>query len=121
MSRQHEIGKKGEEVAKSYLEEKGYNIIEQNWRYSRAEVDIIAKEEEVLVFVEVKARSYNYYGPPEDFVTAKKRKLLSIAASAYMQKHNHDWVIRFDIISVLFGEEKTYKIQHFEDAFFLGL
>ncbi len=121
MSTHNDLGKKGEETACSFLKEKGYSIIAQNWRYSRAEIDIIASHNDVLIFVEVKTRSYDYYGPPEDFVTDKKRKLMSTAASAYMQKYDHQWEIRFDIISILTNGNKAYKIQHFEDAFFLGL
>ncbi len=121
MSIQHDIGKKGEEIAKDFLIQKGYKILEQNWRYSRAEVDIIASYQEALIFVEVKTRSYDYYGQPEEFVTAKKQKLISTAASAYMQANNHQWEIRFDIISILMGGKSSVKIQHFEDAFFLGL
>jgi putative endonuclease len=121
MSKQHDLGKKGEKIAATFLEEKGYKIVARNWRYSRAEVDIGASYNDALIFVEVKARSYDYYGQPEDFVTAKKQRLLSIAASAYMQKHNHDWEIRFDIISILFSGSSSYKIKHIEDAFFKGL
>lgn len=121
MSIQHDIGKKGEEIAKVFLEQKGYKILEQNWRYSRAEVDIIATHQGALIFVEVKTRSYDYYGQPEEFVTAKKQKLLSTAASAYMQAKDHQWEIRFDIVSVLLNGKSSFKVQHFEDAFFLGL
>jgi len=121
MSRQQDIGKKGEELAKLFLEEKGYEILELNWRYSRAEIDIIARHQEALIFIEVKTRSYDYYGQPEDFVTPKKQKLMSNAASAYMQKISHNWEIRFDIISILLNGKSSYKIQHFEDAFFLGI
>ncbi len=121
MSRQNEIGKKGEDLACQYLKQKGFSVLAQNWRYSRAEVDIIARINDMLVFVEVKTRSYDYFGPPEDFVTMKKQRLLSTAASAYMQKYNHEWEIRFDIIAVLLQGNDNYAIQHFEDAFFRGL
>lgn len=121
MSIQNEIGKKGEEIARDFLEQKGYKILEQNWRYSRAEIDLIASYQNALIFVEVKTRSYDYFGQPEDFVTAKKQKLMSSAASAYMQANNHQWEIRFDIVSILLSGKSSMKIQHFEDAFFLGL
>jgi len=121
MSTHIDIGKKGEEIAKSFLEKQGYHIQATNWRYSKAEIDIIAFEGDLLVFVEVKTRSSDFFGPPEDFVDDKKKKLLSLAAAAYMAKTNHQWSIRFDIISILLAGEKVYKVQHFKDAFFPGL
>ncbi len=121
MTRHTEIGKKGEQYAKEYLVNKGYEILEQNWRYSKAEIDIIGKFDTMLVFVEVKTRSSNYFGPPEAFVSSKKMKLVAKAASAYMYKNNYDWEIRFDVISVLLSEPGPPRISHFEDAFFPGL
>lgn len=121
MSRHNEIGRKGENLAKDFLEVKGYKILEQNWRYSRAEVDLIAEQNGVLIFIEVKTRTYDYFGPPEEFVNKKKMKLLSAAATAYMEKVKYDWEIRFDIISVLDDHSSSPKITHFEDAFFPGL
>lgn len=121
MAIQQDIGNLGEEIAVDFLVNNGHTILETNWRYSRAEVDIICMKDEVLIFVEVKTRSYDYFGQPEDFVTAKKKKLMSTAASAYMQKIKHEWQIRFDIVSILYSSKSSYKIKHFEDAFFLGI
>lgn len=112
------IGDKGEAIAVDFLDRKGYQILETNWRFSRAEIDIIAFDGEILVFVEVKTRSYDYYGKPEEFVTLKKEKLMADAATVYMDKINHDWEIRFDIISILLPKNKTPIIEHFKDAFF---
>jgi len=121
MAEKHELGKWGEQLAVNYLLDKNYEIQKTNWRYSRAEVDIIAKDGEVLVFVEVKSRSYDFFGQPEDFVDAKKRMLLSEAAAAYMEEVDHEWEIRFDIISILMEKSGRYTLKHFEDAFFPGL
>lgn len=121
MARHNDIGKAGEQIAYNYLKEKGYQVLEQNWRYRRAEVDLIARHGEVLVFVEVKTRSSQAFGEPEEFVSTQKENLLSSAASAYMEAINHDWEIRFDIIAVLFQSEQSYSIKHIEDAFFPGL
>lgn len=121
MAIQQEIGNLGEEIAVNFLIANDHIILETNWRYSRAEVDIICMKNEVLIFVEVKTRSYNYFGQPEDFITAKKQKLMSTAASAYMQKIKHEWQIRFDVISILYSNKTDYQIKHFEDAFFPGL
>lgn len=118
MANHLETGQKGEAMAVTFLEKAGYQILETNWRFSRAEVDIIAMDGEILVFVEVKTRSSDYFGKPEEFVTARKKTLLADAASVYMNKINHDWEIRFDIISVLLKDVNQPRIKHFEDAFF---
>ena len=116
-----ETGKKGEDLAVKFLKEKGYEILETNWRFRRSEVDIIAKDGAILVFVEVKTRSYDYFGKPESFVSTRKKVLLQDAASAYMRKINHTWEIRFDIIGILMQNPTNIEINHFEDAFFPGL
>lgn len=121
MTTTKDIGDKGEEIAKQYLEEHGYDILETNWRYSRAEIDIIAMDGEVLVFVEVKTRSYDYYGKPEESVGRKKELLMADAGAAYMRQIGHEWEIRFDIVSVLVPKSGKPKIEHFPDAFFPGL
>lgn len=120
MAQKHETGKKGEQLALNLLQKKGLTILETNWRYSRAEIDIIAKDKDVLVFVEVKTRTNRQLTPPEASVTRKKRELLIEAAGAYMEAIGHDWEIRFDIISVVLWSEQQHEITHFEDAFFPG-
>jgi len=114
-----EIGNLGEEIACSYLAEKGHEIVERNWRYSRAELDIISLKGKILVFTEVKTRSYLYYGQPEDAITRSKEALIIDAAQRYMENIGHEWEIRFDIISVLVNKKgEKERIEHFEDAFF---
>jgi putative endonuclease len=121
MAKHLDIGNRGEQLARAFLEQKGYAILETNWRYKRAEVDIIAKDGETLVFIEVKTRSSDAFGKPEEFITPHKESLLIAAASAYMEQIGHDWAIRFDIISVLYRSAQDYQMEHFEDAFFPGL
>ena len=121
MAKHLETGKKGEDLAVKFLHEKGYKILETNWRFRRSEVDIIAKDGAILVFVEVKTRSYDYFGKPASFVSARKKVLLQDAASAYMHEINHTWEIRFDIIGILKPSAKNMEINHYEDAFFPGL
>ncbi len=121
MAKHLETGKKGEDLAIQFLKDKGYEILETNWRFRRSEVDIIAKDGLILVFVEVKTRSYDYFGKPESFVSARKKVLLQDAAAAYMHEINHTWEIRFDIIGILMPSPKHIEINHFEDAFFPGL
>ena len=118
MKSNKEIGQIGEDAAVVFLEQLGYNILERNWRFSRAEIDIIAKDHDILVFVEVKTRSYNYYGEPEDFINERKEHLLSDAASQYMNLIKYDWEIRFDIISILILKNQEHQIKHFKDAWF---
>jgi len=121
MARQQTIGNLGEEKATLFLQEIGYQILERNWRFSKAEIDIIAKDGEVLVFVEVKAKSYTYFGAPEESVSAYKENLIIDAAHQYMLKIGHDWEIRFDIISIVFDKNKNASITHYKDAFFPSL
>ncbi len=121
MTIQSEIGQLGEELASSYLTEKGYEILERNWRWSKSELDIIAKKDEVLVFVEVKAKSYTYYGDPAESIGPKKERMIYEGAAAYMRQVAHEWEFRFDIITVIFSQQFEPKIEHFEDAFFPGI
>jgi putative endonuclease len=121
MAKHIETGQKGEEIALSFLKNKNWEILETNWRYSRAEIDIIAKDLDTLVFVEVKTRSSDFFGTPDAFVDKKKELFMADAASVYMEKIGHDWEIRFDVISVLMNEKDRFQIQHFKDAFFPGL
>ena len=121
MAKHLDIGNAGEQLARTFLEQKGYVILETNWRYKRAEVDIIAKEGEVLVFIEVKTRSTDAFGKPEEFITPYKENLLIAAAAAYMEQIGHEWAIRFDIISIIYRSAQHFQMEHFEDAFFPGL
>jgi len=121
MAQHIKTGKKGEVLALEYIKNKGYKILETNWRYRRSEVDIIAMDQKTLVFIEVKTRSSDYFGKPEIAVTNRKKKLLVDAGTAYMQEVDHTWEIRFDIIAIVLRSENDIEIQHFIDAFFPGL
>ena len=122
MAKHLELGRKGEQIALDFLQEKSYQLLERNWRFSHAEIDLILKDGEVLVFVEVKTRSYDFYGKPEESITPKKERLIADAAAVYMEHIGHEWEIRFDIVSILLNEQKNkLVIEHFEDAFFPSL
>jgi putative endonuclease len=95
----------------------GYSIRETNWRFQKAEVDIIAQKDVILAVVEVKTRSSNDFGNPQDFVKPKKIKLLVTAIDEYVISHDLDVEVRFDIIAIL-KEKNEYSIEHIEDAFF---
>ncbi len=116
MAKHNELGKKGEAIAVDFLLEKGYKILETNWRYSRAEIDLIAMDGEILVFVETKTRSHRNHGDPTDAISPKKRMLMMDAATRYMESIQHEWAIRFDIISVV-ADDRGAEIIHHIDSF----
>jgi putative endonuclease len=121
MSKHLELGKKGEEIAMKFLQKKGHEILESNWRHRRSEIDIITKKDGILIFVEVKTRSDDYFGRPESFVTDRKRALMVDAANVYMEQIGHEWEIRFDVIGIIYHNQAHQTIDHFKDAFFPGL
>ena len=122
------IGRLGEDAAAEYLLTEGYAIVERNYRYSHREIDIIAENENRLIFVEVKARTDNgrnleRYGRPSDAVTKRKQKLLSEAAFFYLRTHEAKKVPRLDVIEVYFYPSTDCKppmikrIHHIKNAF----
>lgn len=116
MAQHNELGKKGEKIAVYYLVKNGYKIILRNYRYLKAEVDIIAQKENRLVAVEVKTRSSDYFENPQDAVNPKKIKLMVSAMDNYVVENDLDIEVRFDIISVL-KQPTGLKIEHLKDAF----
>ena len=121
MASHNELGKLGETLAANFLQANGYTILARNWRVNRIEVDLIARLDDTLIFVEVKTRSSDSFGPPEAYVTQRKKRLMASAATAYMQDTGHDWAIRFDVISIVLRTGEAPDLEHFEDAFFPGL
>lgn len=117
MAQHNDLGKHGEALALNYLQQKGYEILEENWGHGKAEVDLIAYIDKQIIFVEVKTRTGVAFGFPEEFVTAAKQRLLQFAAEAYIELMSHAGEIRFDIISVLFDKKNKFTINHIEDAF----
>jgi putative endonuclease len=117
MAEHNDLGKKGEEIALQHLKKNQYRILETNWRYGKDEIDIIAKQQDELVIVEVKTRSANYIVEPEFAVTKKKQGFLIRAANAYIDKKEVEIECRFDIISIIIYSDKTH-LEHIEDAFY---
>ena len=117
MAKHLDLGREGESLAKAHLENAGYEILDENWTHGKLEVDLIAYKDKMMIFAEVKARTGNFFGEPEDFVDARKQKMLIMAADEYIYKMNHQGEVRFDIISVLFDKQKNYTLKHIEDAF----
>lgn len=116
MAAHNEFGKLGEEIAVQYLVDKGYEILERNWHNVHKEVDIIAKDGQFLVIVEVKTRQTDEYGNPDIAVTRKKQRMLIAAANSYIFQKHLEIETRFDIISIVFRDGEPV-IEHIEDAF----
>lgn len=117
MATHNDLGKQGEALAKAFLEAAGYEILDENWVFGKAEIDLIAYQNKVIIFTEVKTRSGTGFGLPEDFVDNRKQRLMAQAADEYIYLMNHTGEVRFDIISVLFNRNNTHTIKHIEDAF----
>lgn len=119
MSAQMALGRRGEDLAHRYLQRAGYRVIARNYRVGGgdAEIDIIARHSEIVVFVEVKARSTAEFGSPDRAIGAAKRKNIVIAAHSYATRAGIGWdQVRFDTISIVF--HPTPAIVHAQDAFF---
>jgi putative endonuclease len=113
----NELGKKGEELAVEFLLKEGYEILDRNWTFQKAEIDIIAQKENILAVIEVKTRSSSDFGLPQDFVKPKKIQLLIKAVNAYINDREIDFEIRFDIIAVQKNGE-SFAVEHLTDAFY---
>jgi putative endonuclease len=116
MAKHITLGKLGEQVSVDYLLKNAYTIEARNYRYKRAEIDIIARKGDLLIFIEVKSLSRLSHGHPEEKITQNKIRLLNRAARAYQYQHKWHQEVRFDSISVNFYPQ-AFKIEHFEDAF----
>ena len=117
MAEHNELGKLGEELAENYLTKNGYTILDTNWVFQKAEIDIIAQKANILAIVEVKTRSSIDFGLPQDFVKPKKIQLLVKAVNEYVVSRDLDVTVRFDIIAIN-KEGKDFNVDHIEDAFF---
>ena len=117
MLNKRQRGNAGEDLAVDFLAKKGYRILERNYRFERGEIDIIAEDDDMLVFVEVKARRSKEYGAPEDAVTAGKQDQIRKTADGYLfEKNIDDRSCRFDIVAIDLGMKEP-GIRHIEDAF----
>ncbi|NHF60603.1 endonuclease [Flavobacteriaceae bacterium TP-CH-4] len=117
MGKHNEFGKEGEQIAVEFLIEKGYRVRHQNYRYLKAELDIIAEKDGVLAIVEVRARSNDQIINIADTITKKKIQLLVMAADHYVTESDLDMEVRFDIIAIL-KNKNIFKIDHLEGAFY---
>ena len=116
MASRNQLGKQGEDIAKKYLIDKGYRILETNWKSGRYEIDIIAQKYDFLSIIEVKTRTNIDFGFPESFVTRKKMQNLIYAANNYLEQKNLDLGLRFEVIALIRIADR-FQIEHFEEAF----
>ncbi len=112
-----EIGKRAESLAVQFLKGKNWQIIAQNYRHRQTEIDIIAQEQNTIVFVEVKYRKSSAFGHPEEAVNIQKQNRIITCATHFILHNNIENDIRFDIVAILKTSTK-YEIEHFEDAFY---
>jgi putative endonuclease len=110
------MGKKAEEMALRLLLGLGFQALHRNYRYGRAEIDLIVQKADLIVFVEVKAKSYTAFGHPEQTVSQAQQERIHRAASNFLQHQKTNTRIRFDIVAVL-KQGNTWKATHFPDAF----
>ena len=117
MTPSKELGIKGEEIAVCYLKKEGYKILARNWFYDHKEVDIIAKQGDEIVIVEVKTREGDYFEEPWEAVSTRKIRNLVEVADAWLNQHEINLETRFDVISIIFSDDVKYELTHFPDAF----
>ena len=121
MAAHNDLGALGEQFALEYLLEKNYQILETNWVCGHKEVDIIAKDGDTIVFVEVKTRHSKCLVDPEVTVDSYKQRHLIWAANSYDNRYQYDLDVRFDIIAIVVSTNNEKKIEHIIDAFYPSL
>lgn len=117
MAEHNSLGKIGEDFAVNYLSEKGYKILERNYRFKRSEIDIIAQFKNLLIAVEVKTRSRIDLGLPQDFLKPTQIKRMVRAMDHFMDKNNREEEVRFDVLAIYVHGNKM-ELEHLEDAFY---
>ncbi|MEN9918110.1 MAG: hypothetical protein RL662_546 [Bacteroidota bacterium] len=120
MAKHNDLGKQGEDLAVQHLLQKACCIVERNAKYGKCEIDIIAATSEYLLFVEVKTRSTLQWGNPEEAVSATKIRRMVEAADAYLDVHDTEKPVRFDVIAIVI-KDAVVEITHIEDAFYAPL
>lgn len=117
MAKHNDLGKKAEDLAAEFLLKNGYKILARNFRFQKAEIDIISENDNFIVVCEVKARSTDIFNLPQEAVNKRKIKLLVTATDHYLQESNINKEVRFDIISVLPDEKGNLNLEHIVNAF----
>ncbi|MDD3560942.1 MULTISPECIES: YraN family protein [Petrimonas] len=116
MAQHNELGRRGEEEAVNYLKSKNYRILCRNWRFYGYEIDVVAENEEFIVFVEVKTRTSTQWGNPVSYVDMSRMRRMVDAANHYLIEMDIDKPARFDIIGLVWNGER-FDLEHIDDAF----
>lgn len=111
------FGTQGEQIAKEYLIEHGYEVLETNWIQGHKEIDIIAFKDSYYIFIEVKTRQGTTYGMPENSISQKKIRSVTQAALIYLRDKSYT-DIRFDVISIIMKQGTVIDFLHIKDAFY---
>lgn len=117
MTSKHQLGRQGEAAAAAFLIQNGHQILEQNYRYLKAEVDVIALKKNCLIAVEIKTRSSDFFGAPESFLKPKQQQRIVTAIDYFVKQNNLNVEVRFDVISVL-KKGGNFQIKHIKNAFY---
>jgi putative endonuclease len=117
MTKAGELGKKGEEIATKYLKGEGYSILARNWFYDHREIDIIARQGDQIVIVEVKTREGDYFEEPWEAISTAKIRNIVETAEVWLIEQQVDLETRFDVISIVFSDDGNYELTHFQNAF----
>lgn len=117
MAISHDLGHTGEDSATAYLSQKGYKILQRNWKAGKHEIDIIAETADFIVFTEVKTRSEDLLVSLSDVVTPEKQRSIIFAADSYLKRYNIEKESRFDVIKII-KKGNSFDIDHIENAFY---
>ena len=116
MAKHNKLGKDGELIAFMVLQRDGFAILETNWCFQKAEVDIIAQKHGFLIFIEVKTRGSKKFGNPSDSIDKKKISLYKDAVEGYLEQYPSELEVRFDVVNIIIGKDET-EIEHIPNAF----
>ena len=116
MAKHNKLGNDGELIAFMVLQRDGFAILETNWRFQKAEVDIIAQKDGFLIFIEVKTRGSKKFGNPSDSIDKKKISIYKDAVEGYLEQYPSELEVRFDVVNIIIGKDET-EIEHIPNAF----
>ena len=116
MTKHNKLVKDGELTAFMILQKDGYNILQTNWKFQKAEVDVIAQKDGFLIFIEVKTRGSKKFVNPSDSIYKKKISLYKEAAEGYLEQYSSDLEVRFDVVNIIIGKDET-EIEYITNAF----
>lgn len=116
MAEHNDLGKQGERIAADFLERKGFEILDRNWHYEKKEVDLFAHYDDKLIVVEVRTRQSEHWEHPKETITDRKIRCIVEATEAYIEEHDINQEVRFDVVTVM-PRGEDWEIEHIEEAF----